>query len=306
MPGASSNVKLGLIWSYCGTLVLVPLALKSKNPWFEDYPNHLRRQAIGVVVSMLGGISMGLSFVCLQTAFAIDPRNAAPLQAVVAADVIIFAIYCHFVYKEKLNLIQWLSVIILFVSISVMSFGSGNSESAVSNHRNDAIAWAFGGMICFFLLNVTLRLRFTFPITTSGDFSFRMLTVGAMGLVTLTNVGSFQTEMLPVSARNWTLWISPLAVAVLQGLGTLSVVQAFKHHASSNITVAIMGCGCIVVLILEVVFDRMLPGTWQLVGMSLAVGSVMMMSLMGKVDNQTCSDTASSSASSPVSTCGAI
>jgi hypothetical protein len=320
IPGVSSNVKLGMIWSYCGTIVVVPFALKSRNPWFEDYPEHLRRRAIGVAISMLGGFSMGFSFVCLQNAFAIDPRNAAPLQAVVAADVIIFAIYCHFVYNEKLNSIQWGSVILLVVSITVMSLGASNDASDVieevsTENELDAIAWAFGGMCCFFILNVTLRLRFTFPITPSGDFSFRMLTVGAMGLVTLVvsaYTGSLQQEMLPMSARTWTLCGLSLAVALLQGLGTSAVVQAFKHPASSNITVAIMGCGCIVVLALEVVFDRVLPGMWQLTGMALAVVSVMMMSLTGRDYSHQCSDAVSSPAtvsspiSSPVSPCGAL
>ena len=309
IPGVSSNVKLGMIWSYCGTIVVVPFALKSRNPWFEHYPDHLRRRTIGVAISMLGGISMGFSFVCLQNAFAIDPRNAAPLQAVVAADVIVFAIYCHFVYNEKLNSIQWFSVILLVVSIAVMSLGASTDASddieEVSTERHqDAIVWAFGGMCCFFLLNITLRLRFTFPITPSGDFSFRMLTVGAMGLVTLTvsaYTGSFQKEMLPLSARTWHLWGLSLAVAFLQGLGTSAVVQAFKHPASSNITVAIMGCGCIVVLVLEVVFDRVLPGMWQLAGMALAVVSVMLMSLSGRDYSHPCSDAVSSPVSSPVS-----
>jgi drug/metabolite transporter (DMT)-like permease len=247
----------------------------------------------------MGGVALAMSFVTLQMAFSLDPQDAGPLMAVVGADVIIFAIYCHFVYKERLNCTQWFAVMLLVVGLGVMGIEKGETQSVPQEQRLEAFAWALGGTLCFFTLNVSLRCRFSYPITSSGDFSARMLAVGMLGVIALivaASTGELAEVMFPRRHREeefqdgdiqeissgdqmWLVWVLPFAIALGEGFGTIAVTQAFKNPDSASITVAIMGCCSVVLLILQIIFLGSVPGIWQLGGMALAVFSVMLMTL---------------------------
>ncbi|EER16615.1 hypothetical protein Pmar_PMAR018153 [Perkinsus marinus ATCC 50983] len=151
------------------------------------YPQpHLKEISLRAkLLTLVGGMCVGLSQLMMKWAFATDPAASGPLTAVISSDILVIGVYCHFVYNEKLTWSQAVAILVVLGGLVVMgaSFDSGVGGSALG------FLYAILGMLSFAASIVCIRSSCIDGIDAWSGFIGRMGVMFFMGLIALADSG---------------------------------------------------------------------------------------------------------------------
>lgn len=253
---------------------------------FETFRPPIAITAKVKLVTIFGGLCVGISQLLMKQAFALAPRDAGPLTAVISSDVLIVSVFCHFVYRELLSAKQGSLVLAILVGLVLMELlpsGGAASEADVAGESTPgeqlAEFAAFGisvaGMVSFAAAVLAIRVGFAGGLAAWSGFVVRMLTLLAIGIIAFGY--SVLTNGWPSAAL--IAWVGPTGAAVSQCGGVLCVNKALQYP-NTGIANAIFASNSVTVLLLNAVFFGLVPGAGGLIGMLVVVGSVAGISLV--------------------------
>lgn len=232
---------------------------------FEDEAPSLTWTTKAVTVA--GGLAIGGAQLFMKASFAQDPIAQGPLSSVVCADVILVSVVCHFAYDERLSLIQWLAVALVFGGLIVMA-GLFDDSAAVSAL---GFGYALLAMVCFGLSVLSVRVAAVGGLSASSGFIARTICMGCAGLV-----------MLLFADWQWSAIESialPLFCGMLQAAGVYTINAALAVGPYTSISIAIFGSNSLVVLLLAAAVDGHIPPPSALAGMALTAAGCISVSL---------------------------
>lgn len=246
-----------------------------------------RRNAICQVV-MCGLFSCAGAFFVRQT-FVTDPVDSGPLSSLVATDVIITTLTCHFFLQEHLTARQWVAVGVVFVGMMVMCYPThaaptvpvaGTERGPVSTFFN-ALAFAFCASLSFVGCNVCVKLAFKRRMSPSSVNFIRFATVFVCGVVAL-GVALATEKWSLVFSNDAALQWFVLTLAALANTAGTAFLNAALTFACTGISLSIIGANSVVILLLTAVLEHLVPNTSRLVGMGVLISGVASMSLMAQ------------------------
>lgn len=238
----------------------------------------------GRVAAVAGGLSMGSAWMFTSLCFSTDPNDAGPLQSIIGADVIIFAIYARFVHGEHINWKQCATALLLLLSIVCIAFGKDEGQTAGTQvgtevsmwDRLKAILWSVCAMLSFFACNLACHVTASHDVDAISGAGLRGLGTCLIGILFLLYSyfeGSLSSTLLPLNVGSLTLWMLPLFIDILTLVGVWAVTRAFCNPNSSIIAM-ILSFVSVVVLILNAIHRLQLPSSLSLLGMALSLLAV--------------------------------
>jgi len=304
------------IWLLVPTMILTPWSLlqiyrvtKGMQNFIIDgngAPYTERRPWIMAILHcVLSTIGSTLGSILILKSFGADLRNIGPLSAIIATDVLITAVICHFALKEKLSLFQWGAVLLIFVGIAVMFVSTDTSGSTDNSDTTTttttapgeevevegdfamALAWGLGATMCFVVANMGVKCAFQHNINPHSLNFARMLTQVFGGLIVLIIALYTQNPAGIKDAENdenlvikrWCLNIFQ-AVCHVFGLACLTMALRYK---CTGITLSVVGAGVgSVGFILNLIHGKV-PSIPKIIGMAIVVTGVALMPILANV-----------------------
>lgn len=239
-------------------------------------------------MAVVGALTGCFAQLFTSLAFVTNPSANGPLASFITGDIIVFAIFCHFFYRDRLSLWQWLTTIVLFAGLVLIALGGQHSTDpgTYDAHHTMSFVWAVCAMLFFFQDKVAVRITHDFHVTNLGRVFVRCVVnviLGLVGLLFLKELEDstwtdFLNELFPNSLMGSAL---PVLCGLAQTMGDFSLGRAFEYPRAT-IPCVIIGCNSLVVLVLEAVIDHALPTIEGGVGMGLTVSACILMTLLRK------------------------
>ncbi|KAF4712588.1 hypothetical protein FOZ62_006269, partial [Perkinsus olseni] len=138
------------------------------------------------ILTLVGGVCVGLSQLMMKWAFATDPAASGPLTAVISSDILVIGVYCHFVYNEKLTWTQAVAILVVLTGLIIMG---ASFDSGVGGGKPLGFVYAILGMLSFAASIVCIRSSCIDGIDAWSGFIGRMGVMFFMGLIALGDSG---------------------------------------------------------------------------------------------------------------------
>jgi len=273
----------------------------------QTYPDDEKKNYyMGILFSLFSAFSAGFAMVCLKFSFTTDSINIGPLNAVISSDVLLAAIFCHIILKERLSKLQWCTVILLVIGVTVMlatgnepidEFVVGEGQEAptsdgvkgapeglqapvVDSKFLIALIWACGAATGFAASNMCTKYAFrhkAHPNTVNFMRMCGMLTMGIIGLIySLT----FETPLSRNFEGEWKLrWTLNVFQGFVKMFGLLCITQALTYEAT-GIAICMIGGGVNIMVFLLSTMIMSTPPTEKTIGMFLVLVSICAMPLL--------------------------
>lgn len=286
---------LGIIWSFSSLLLQLKsakvLLATDKGEKFESAYD--RNMGVGFAFgsAMIACIAM----MCVKESLSADSQNSGPLLAVVSSDVLIAAVYCHFVFKERLSMLQWCAVALLLSGIVVMTVAPDQRREG-DNVENGApikgdflvgFAWAVAAAIGFAGTNLFTKYAFTYKMHAGSFNLMRMSSMFICGIVVLTValLVEDQKEWFP-SGQNGedvnnavSVWCFNVLQGVIKMFGLLCLTMLLTFECTA-VGLSIVGGGAATTgLLLNLIIEQF-PGDWKIVGFTMVIIGVAAMPIL--------------------------
>jgi multidrug transporter EmrE-like cation transporter len=195
---------------------------------------------------------------------------------VLSADIILVAIYCHFVLHELLNFKQIAAITAVLVGISIVAVCS-SAATASDDEEEPVVALCFSllAMLSFACVVLSVRVGAMGGLAAWSSFTVRMLVslssgTAAVGYSVLT-AGWPDVDLID--------WGTPTLAGLAQSAGVFCVSKALQYP-NTGIANAIFESNSLDVLMLSWLVFGLLPDTGSVVGMVITMVSVAALSLI--------------------------
>lgn len=295
--GADFYAACGLVFigsAFYSTLQLPAMLRKHGSIFFLPPASPLEEPLVGAALTipwwakfwtLFGGVAVGSAQVFMKLAMNSDPVDSGPLCSVVSSDVLFVAVFCHFVWGEKLSLPQSIAVLGVFVGTTLMATGDSKVHGATIPQGDvlTGIFWAACACVGFGSSVICIRASYMGNLDGTSSFTARVLAIGVCGLVFLAisfATGGFERTMLPLSERAW-VWAICIVAGIFQAWGVYGVNKALAYPIT-GVCIAIFGSFSIVVLVCKAIELQTLPNHQKLFGMAVSIASCASVSLLPK------------------------
>lgn len=225
-----------------------------------------------VRIAVLGWV--GISLYHLFVTFGMETISAGTAGMLVGSGPIFTALIAFFVLKERLTKLGWLGLVIGFIGITVIAFGSGGETLTLTPGALLVIIAACASA-AFFVYQKPLLTRYsavelTAYFTWAGTLPFLFF---SPGLMTAVQEASLEANLAVVYVG-----IFPAAIAYVTWATALSLAQASSVSSLIYLEPA-------VAIAVAWIWIQELPTGLALTGGIIAIGGVMIVNMLGRQRN---------------------
>ena len=223
-----------------------------------------------VWIAVIAGVTLSCAMLTLKLGLSSDPNAKGPIVAITSCNAMIVALGAWVILQEKLTRGQVLGMLVIICGIVVMALGTGGDSSA------RGLFFGLATMVLFGITNFLLKYAGHHGSDSVTVTAILWLSAGTCGLLAIGYSTARYGRLPGMEEPSLILW-AILAGATL-ALGMLFLKLAVTNGPGGPAT-AITGSNSILVVIFEFLVFAHIPPTQKLVGMGIAIGGIIVLSL---------------------------
>eukprot|EP00397_Hematodinium_sp_SG-2012_P051650 GEMP01060641.1.p1 GENE.GEMP01060641.1~~GEMP01060641.1.p1 ORF type:complete len:353 (+),score=50.63 GEMP01060641.1:56-1114(+) len=257
----------GLLSAICSLIVILihqrgcstSLIFNCKGARFLN-PDMRRRAIMHCIISSAAHV-VGLVLFRICFKIAGYEQNIGLLSGIIVIDLVITAVFCHLWLEERMSILQWLTVLVVFAGILCLCVADATK---VSGLFWNGFPWALSASCLFLVSNMGIKYAFNHDMGAASLNFLRMIVVICCGVITLVVAVFVDEEPFLPDLQVWGLMA---ASGFFYSVGTLCLNYALRSGCTA-LSLAIVTGGSSVFV--SVVADSMtMPHTVKIVGISL-------------------------------------
>ncbi|KAF4691548.1 hypothetical protein FOZ60_015276 [Perkinsus olseni] len=235
------------------------------------------------IFALSGGLILAASSTLVKQAFNFaSPADKGPVAAIVSSTVVTVSLYGHFVFRELLDREHTVLIIMAVAGMIISTVGTYVVPSAASDgHSSEShspLGFLFAILAVFGISALTLLMRYNSigNVATRSGYAALLLSQSCVAL----SIG-----VVLIAEGQTTLYVTGLALVTTvvgglsQSIGIFAMNEALAYPMTSLVKV-ICSANPVIVLLLNLAIDGFIPGTTQLIGMSVILLAVLLSALI--------------------------